>query len=51
MDNGNGASFIYRDDKRAFMLPMPIIGHWMKKAWGCYCRYSKLGKIPRIPGL
>ncbi len=51
MDSGNGASFIYRDDSRAFMLPMPIVGHWMKKAWGHYCRYSKLGKIPRLPGL
>ncbi len=51
MDSGNGAAFVYRDDKRAFMLPMPIIGHWLKKGWGWYCRYSKLGKIPRIPGM
>lgn len=51
MDTGNGASFIYRDEKRAFMIPMPIIGHVFKKAWGVYCRYSKLGKIPRIPGM
>ena len=51
MDTGNGAAFVYRDDKRAFMLPMPIVGHWMKKGWGVYCRYSKLGKIPRIPGM
>jgi len=48
MDTGNGAAFVYRDDKRAFMLPMPIVGHWLKKGWGVYCRYSKLGKIPRI---
>jgi len=51
MDTGNGAAFVYRDDKRAFMLPMPIIGHWLKKGWGSYCRFSKLGKIPRIPGM
>ncbi|WP_457748201.1 NAD(P)/FAD-dependent oxidoreductase [Sulfurimonas sp.] len=51
MDSGDGAAFVYRDEKRAFMLPMPVIGHWMKKAWGSYCRYSKLGKIPRIPGM
>ena len=51
MDTGNGAAFVYRDDKRAFMIPMPIIGHWLKKGWGLYCRYSKLGKIPRIPGM
>jgi len=51
MDTGDGASFVYRDDKKAFMIPMPIVGHWLKKGWGAYCRYSKLGKIPRIPGM
>ncbi|WP_151901347.1 NAD(P)/FAD-dependent oxidoreductase [Sulfurimonas hydrogeniphila] len=51
MDTGDGAAFVYRDEKRAFMLPMPVIGHWLKKAWGLYCRNSKLGKIPRIPGM
>jgi len=51
MDSGNGAAFVYRDAKRAFMLPLPIIGHWLKKGWGSYCRNSKLGKIPRIPGM
>ncbi|QOP44867.1 NAD(P)/FAD-dependent oxidoreductase [Sulfurimonas paralvinellae] len=51
MDSGDGAAFVYRDEKRAFMFPMPFIGHWMKKAWGFYCRNSKLGKIPRIPGM
>ncbi len=51
MDSGNGASFIYRDEKKSFMIPMPIIGHWLKKAWGVYCRNSKLEKFPRIPGM
>ena len=51
MDSGDGASFVFRDDKKAFMIPMPIVGHWLKKGWGVYCRYSKLGKIPRIPGM
>ena len=51
MDTGDGAAFVYRDEKRAFMLPMPYVGHWLKKGWGLYCRYSKLGKIPRIPGM
>ncbi len=51
MDSGDGAAFVYRDDKRGFMLPMPIVGHWMKKGWGWYCYNSKLGKIPRIPGM
>jgi len=51
MDTGNGAAFVYRDNKGGKMIPMPIIGHWMKKVWGWYCRNSKLGKIPRIPGM
>jgi len=51
MDSGDGAAFIYRDNKRAFSIPMPIFGHWLKKGWGTYCRLSKLGKIPRIPGM
>ena len=51
MDTGNGAAFVYRDNKGGKMIPMPIVGHWMKKGWGWYCRNSKLGKIPRIPGM
>ena len=48
MDTGNGAAFVYRSDKGGKMIPMPLVGHWMKKGWGWYCRNSKLGKIPRI---
>ncbi len=51
MDTGNGAAFVYRSDKGGKMIPMPIVGHWMKKMWGWYCRYSKLGRIPRLPGM
>ena len=51
MDSGDGAAFIYRDEKRSFSIPMPVFGHWLKKGWGTYCRLSKLGKIPRIPGM
>jgi len=51
MDTGDGAGFVFRDNKKAFMLPMPFIGHMMKKGWGWYCRNTKLGKIPRIPGM
>jgi sulfide:quinone oxidoreductase len=51
MDTGTGAGFVFRDDKKAFMMPMPVLGHWMKKGWGWYCRHTKLGKIPRLPGL
>lgn len=51
MDSGDGAAFVYRNDKGGKMIPMPIVGHWIKKAWGWYCKNSKLKKIPRIPGL
>ncbi len=51
MDTGDGAGFVFRDNKKAFMIPMPIIGHMMKKGWGWYCRNTKLGKIPRLPGM
>lgn len=51
MDTGNGAAFVYRSNKSAKMIPMPIVGHWMKKGWGWYCKQSKLGRIPRIPGM
>ena len=51
MDAGNGAAFVYRDNKKALMIPLPIIGHLMKKGWGWYYKNSKLKKIPRIPGL
>jgi sulfide:quinone oxidoreductase len=51
MDSGDGAAFVYRDDKRGMMIPMPFIGHWLKRGWGWYCYNSKLDKIPRIPGM
>lgn len=51
MDSGDGAAFVYRNNKGGKMVPLPIIGHWLKKGWGWYCRNSKLGKIPRIPGM
>jgi len=51
MDSGSGASFVYRDSTKAMMIPLPVIGHWLKRGWGKYYKLSKLGKIPRIPGL
>ena len=51
MDTGNGAAFIYRDDNKQLMIPLPWIGHLMKKGWGKYTKLSKLGYIPRIPGM
>jgi len=42
MDTGNGAAFIFRNTKQSFIIPLPFIGHWMKRGWGIY---SKIGKI------
>ena len=51
MDMGNGAAFVYRDNKKEIMIPMPIFGHWLKQAWGTYSKLTKVGKFPRIPGM
>ena len=51
MDTGDGAAFVYRSDTTAQMIPLPIIGHWMKLGWGWYCKNSKLGKMFRLPGM
>jgi sulfide:quinone oxidoreductase len=51
MDTGNGAAFIFRNSKRSFIIPLPIVGHWMKKGWGTYSKLTKLGKFPRLPGM
>ena len=51
MDTGDGAAFVYRNEKGGTIVPMPFIGHWLKKGWGWYCRNSKLDRIPRLPGM
>jgi sulfide:quinone oxidoreductase len=51
MDTGNGAAWVYRDDERARMVPLPVIGHWLKKGWGAYYKLSKQGRVPRLPGM
>ena len=51
MDTGDGAAFVFRNDKKSFIIPLPIIGHWMKKGWGVYSKWTKVGKFPRLPGL
>ncbi len=51
MDTGNGAAYVSRTTKKETMFMLPIVGHWLKKAWGMYFINSKLKRIPRIPGL
>ncbi len=51
MDMGNGAGFVFRNNTKALLIPLPIVGHWLKVGWGWYYKMSKMGYIPRIPGL
>jgi len=51
MDSGDGAAIIKRTPTEEKMIMLPIVGHWMKRAWGFYYKNSKLGKIPRFPGM
>ncbi len=51
MDTGDGAAMVYRGRTRNVVVPLPLVGHWMKQAWGRYARAVKLGRIPRVPGL
>jgi sulfide:quinone oxidoreductase len=51
MDMGNGAAYVKRDDEHEKMVAMPVYGHWAKKAWGSYYKLSKLGRVPRLPGM
>ena len=51
MDTGAGAAFVFRNSTKAFMIPMPVVGHWMKKGWGVYARLTKIGRFPRLPGM
>ncbi len=51
MDTGDGAAFVFRNSTKAFMIPMPVVGHWMKKGWGMYARLTKIGRFPRLPGM
>lgn len=48
MDMGNGAAFVYRNSKKEIMIPMPIVGHWLKQAWGKYSKWTKLKMFPKI---
>ena len=51
MDNGKNAALVYRSKKRAMIIPLPVFGHFLKKAWGWYYKNSKMGRFPRIPGM
>ncbi len=51
LDMGNGAAFVHRDAVRERMVPLPVVGHWMKQGWGAYYKASKRRQVPRLPGM
>ncbi len=42
MDMGDGAGFVYKNSIRELFIPMPVVGHWLKKGWGYYYKLSKM---------
>ncbi|RTZ61147.1 MAG: sulfide:quinone reductase [Gammaproteobacteria bacterium] len=51
MDMGPWGGILFaRTHKRTLMIPLPKVGHWLKKLWAWYYKNSKLRRIPRIPG-
>lgn len=51
MDTGSGAALVHRNTRGARVIPLPVVGHWVKKGWGTYTRLSKTGRIPHLPGM
>jgi sulfide:quinone oxidoreductase len=51
LDMGNGAAYVHRDARKEQVIPLPVIGHWAKKAWGAYFKASKRKLLPRLPGM
>jgi len=51
LDMGNGAVYVHRDREKERMIPLPVVGHWLKKGWGAYFKLSKKRIVPRLPGM
>jgi sulfide:quinone oxidoreductase len=51
LDMGNGAAYVHRDAETERMVPLPVVGHWLKKGWGAYFKLSKRKLVPRLPGM
>lgn len=51
MDSGDGAALVKRTADSEFLLPLPVIGHWLKMAWGWYYINTKMKRMFRIPGM
>ena len=50
MDTGDGAAFVFRNTKKSFIIPMPFVGHWMKRGWGTYSKITKIGIMRHFSG-
>ncbi|WP_242361032.1 NAD(P)/FAD-dependent oxidoreductase [Anaeromyxobacter sp. SG17] len=48
MDTGDGGAFVYRDDAKERLVPLPVVGHWAKKRWAAYFKAQKRGRVPRL---
>jgi len=48
---GHGAAYVHRDATSEQMVPLPVVGHWLKKGWGAYFKASKRKRFPRLPGM
>lgn len=51
MDSGDGAAYVMRKHNKEKFIMMPVIGHWLKRAWGFYYKNTKLKRFPRMPGM
>jgi sulfide:quinone oxidoreductase len=51
LDTGNGAAYVHRDTEKERLIPLPVVGHWMKQAWGAYYMATKRRQVPRFPGM
>jgi sulfide:quinone oxidoreductase len=51
LDTGDGAAYVHRDATRERVIPLPVVGHWLKKGWGAYYKASKRRQVPRLPGM
>ncbi|MFA5329830.1 MAG: FAD-dependent oxidoreductase [Prolixibacteraceae bacterium] len=50
MDTGDGAAFIFRNTNKSFIIPLPFLGHYMKRGWGTYSKITKIGILRHFSG-
>ncbi len=51
MDMGDGAALVQRNERKERLVPLPVVGHWMKRGWGAYYALSKRGQVPSLSGM